>query len=201
VGAVALAVPADAARLLAGGGLALLPTDTVYGIACAAADVDACGRLYALKQRPATQATAVVLGSVAALLELLPEMGSHAAAACRTLLPGPYTLIVPNPGLRLAHLCGDAPERIGLRVPLLDASIAELADGSAGLLMTSANLRGGPDPSRLDQVPEQLRAAAAFEVDAGTLVGVPSSVIDVTGPEPRVLREGPGLEHALELLR
>jgi tRNA A37 threonylcarbamoyladenosine synthetase subunit TsaC/SUA5/YrdC len=50
-------------------------------------------------------------------------------------------------------------------------------------------------------VPEQLRAAAAFEVDAGTLVGVPSSVIDVTGPEPRVLREGPGLERALELLR
>ena len=58
MGAVAVAVPADAARLLAGGGLALLPTDTVYGIACAAADVDACERLYALKQRSAAQATA-----------------------------------------------------------------------------------------------------------------------------------------------
>ncbi len=110
----------------------------------------------------ATQATAAVLGSVPALLELLPEMGSHAAAVCRALLPGPYTLIVPNPAGRLAHLCGDAPERIGLRVPLLDPGVADLADGAGGLLMTSANLRGGPDPSRLDQVPEQLRAAAAL---------------------------------------
>jgi L-threonylcarbamoyladenylate synthase len=194
-------VPPDAGRLLAGGGLALLPTDTVYGIACAAADVDACARLYALKQRPATQATAAVLGSVPALLDLLSEMGAHAAAACRALLPGPYTLIVPNPDGRLAHLCGDAPQRIGLRVPLLDPGVAELADGAGGLLMTSANLRGGSDPARLDQVPEQLRAAAAFEVDGGRLDGVPSSVIDVTGPEPRVLRDGPGLERALELLR
>ena len=81
MGAVAVTVPADAARLLAGGGLALLPTDTVYGIACAAADVDACRRLYALKQRPATQATAAVLGSRARrCCELLPEMGAHAAA-------------------------------------------------------------------------------------------------------------------------
>ena len=129
MGAVAVTVPADAARLLAGGGLALLPTDTVYGIACAAADVAACRRLYALKQRPATQATAAVLGSVPALLALLPEMSSRASAACRVLLPGPYTLIVSNPAGRLAHLCGDAPERIGLRVPLLDPGVADLADG------------------------------------------------------------------------
>jgi L-threonylcarbamoyladenylate synthase len=201
VGAVAVIVPADAARLLAGGGLALLPTDTVYGIACAAADVDACERLYALKRRPPTQATAAVLGSVPALLELLPEMGAHAAAACRALLPGPYTLIVPNPAGRLAHLCGDVPERIGLRVPVLDPGVAGLADGAGGLLMTSANLRGGLDPSRIAQVPDRLRAAAAFEVDGGPLGGVPSSVIDITGPELRVLREGPGLERALELLR
>ena len=83
MGAVAVIVPPDAAQLLAGGGLALLPTDTVYGIACAAADVDACARLYALKQRPATQATAAVWGSVPALLERLPEMGARATAACR----------------------------------------------------------------------------------------------------------------------
>jgi L-threonylcarbamoyladenylate synthase len=201
VGVVAVALPADASRLLAGGGLALLPTDTVYGIACAATDVDACARLYALKQRPATQATAAVLGSLPALLELLPEMDPRATAACRALLPGPYTLIVPNPDGRLAHLCGDAPQRIGLRVPLLDPDVAGLADGAGGLLMTSANLRGRPDPSRLDQVPAPLREAAAFEVDGGPLDGVPSTVIDVTGREPHVLREGPGLERALELLR
>ena len=126
VGAVAVTVPPDAARLLAGGGLALLPTDTVYGIACAAADVDACARLYALKQRPATQATAAVLGSLPALLELLPEMGAGAAAACRVLLPGPYTLDraqpgrTPGPPLRRrarAHRPARAAARPGRRRP------------------------------------------------------------------------------------
>ena len=58
MGAVAVGVPADAARLLAGGGLALLPTDTVYGIACAAADVDACQRMHAPKPRPVSQVQA-----------------------------------------------------------------------------------------------------------------------------------------------
>jgi tRNA A37 threonylcarbamoyladenosine synthetase subunit TsaC/SUA5/YrdC len=86
-------------------------------------------------------------------------------------------------------------------VPVLDSGVADLADEAGGLLMTSANLRGGPDPSLLGQVPKQLREAAAFEVDGGQLDGVPSTVIDVTGPQPRVLRDGPGLERALELLR
>ena len=114
-------VPADAAGLLAGGGLALLPTDTVYGIACAAVDVDACGRLYALKQRPASQATAVSAGLAAGAAGAAAGDGrARRRAPAGALLPGPYTLIVPNPAGRLPHLCGDAPERIGLRVPLLD---------------------------------------------------------------------------------
>jgi L-threonylcarbamoyladenylate synthase len=199
---VALNVPPQAAARLRSGELAVLPTDTVYGIACAAADVDACARLYALKARPLSQATAVMSGSVAGLTDaLLPELEGCAAAACRSLLPGPLTLIVLNPARRFPHLCGDTPERIGVRVPALDAAVAALADEVGGILITSANERGGPDPATLEEVPRSLREAAGFEVDGGILGGVPSSVIDITGEEPRVLRAGPGLERALELLR
>jgi L-threonylcarbamoyladenylate synthase len=195
------AVPGDAADVLSGGGLAVLPTDTVYGIACAAADADACRRIYALKARPPAQATAVMLGSVDCLLARLPGMGETAAAACRALLPGPYTLVVPNPAGEFAYLCGDAADRIGVRVPVLDPVVAHLADACGGIAITSANERGGPDPARLDDVPSSLRSAAAFEVDGGPLHGVASTVIDVAGDRPLVLREGPGLARALELLR
>jgi tRNA A37 threonylcarbamoyladenosine synthetase subunit TsaC/SUA5/YrdC len=88
-----------------------------------------------------------------------------------------------------------------VRVPVLHAAVASLADEVGGILITSANQRGGPDPATLEEVPHSLRSAAGFEVDGGILGGVPSSVIDITSDEPRVLRPGPGLEQALRLLR
>src|SRR5262249_27351792 len=151
--------------------------------------------------RPPGQATAVMLGSVDALLACVAGVGEAAEAACRALLPGPYTLVVPNPAAAFAHLCGETPDRIGVRVPDLDPAVARLADARRGTAITSANERGDPDPARLDDVPESLRSAAAFAVDAGGLHGVPSTVIDIAGERPQVLREGPGLVRALEVLR
>lgn len=194
---MAVTVPPAAAEQLLGGALAILPTDTVYGIAAGAGREDACARLYALKERPQSQATAVMLGSVAGLLATFPELDDRTAAVCRRLLPGAVTLIVANPARRFAHACGERPDAIGVRVPDLDPAVAELADAVGGLVITSANLRGGPDPATAAEVPRELRDAAAFVVDAGTLPGRPSSVIDVTGERPEVLREGPDLASAL----
>jgi L-threonylcarbamoyladenylate synthase len=174
-------------QLLRDGALAVVPTDTVYGIGCAAGLPDACARLYEVKERPAEQPTAVVFGSVAALTAAL---GAGLDARGAELLPGPVTLIVPNPGGRFAHLCGSTPDRIGVRVPELLADVAALADAVGGLALTSANRRGEPPPGRLSDVPEELRAAAAVVVDGGPLPGIASTVVDITGPEPVVLRPG-----------
>ena len=188
----------DAADRLRAGGLAVLPTDTVYGIACAAGLPGACAELYALKERPAGQPTAIMAGSVDGLLGLLPELTARTAELCRAVLPGPVTLVVENPARRFPHLCGDAPDRIGMRVPLLDAGVAALADAVGGMLITSANLRGGPAPGRLADVPRELTDRVAVVVDGGELPGTASSVIDVTGDEPVVLRDGPGVDRVLE---
>jgi L-threonylcarbamoyladenylate synthase len=171
--------------LLRAGALAVLPTDTVYGIGCAAGLPDACARLYRLKERPADQPTAVVFGSVAAAVEAV------GAALPSDLLPGPVTLIVPNPGGRFAYLCGPTSERIGIRVPELAPAVASLADAVGGLALTSANRRGEAAPGRLSDVPPELVAAAGVVVDGGTLPGLASTVIDLTGSEPVVLRPGP----------
>jgi L-threonylcarbamoyladenylate synthase len=200
VGELALAVASDAERRLRDGQLALLPTDTVYGVAAAAELPEACERLYRLKQRPLDQPTAIMLGSVEGLERTLPELTGRSAEICRQLLPGAVTLIVPNPGERFAHLCGGTPDRIGVRVPHLDTAVAALADAVGGLMITSANERGGPDPARLDQVPPAIRSAAGFEVDGGLLPGVPSTVIDVTEREPRVIRGGAAAEATLAAL-
>jgi L-threonylcarbamoyladenylate synthase len=194
--------PDGPAHLLRAGALAILPTDTVYGIACAAELEDACRRLFALKQRPASQPTAVMLGSLSGLLDgLLPELPAHQRSLVGRVLPGAVTLIVANPARRLPHLCGETPERIGVRVPALDPAVAELADAVGGLLITSANERGQDAPARLVDVPARLRTACRIVVDGGELPGLASCVIDVTGPEPVLLRDGPEAAAVLALLR
>ena len=186
---------------LRGGALAILPTDTVYGIGCAAGERDACARLYACKARPPDQPTALVLGSVDGLLRALPELSDGQAARYRRVLPGAVTLVVPNPARRFAHLCGTTPARIGVRVPMLVAAVAALTDAVGGVALTSANLRGEEPPARLADVPDDLRRLCTVEIDGGELGGTPSSVIDVTGAEPAVLRRGPDADSLVALLR
>ena len=172
------------------GELAVIPTDTVYGLAANAEDPRAAEALYAAKGREARQPTAVLFASLAELLARVPELPAPGAAVARALLPGPLTLVVPNPGLRFRWLNQERPEALGVRVPDVAGPGKEVLDALGALVATSANLPGGRDPRILADVPHELVAAAAATVDGGGLGGAPSTVVDLTGPEPTILREG-----------
>jgi L-threonylcarbamoyladenylate synthase len=186
----AAAVEAAVAALRAGA-VVVIPTDTVYGLAATPAQ-EPVRRLYSLKGREATVPTAIVAASVEHLLELLPELRGRSESIARELLPGPYTLVLPNRARRFPWLCGRDQEAIGVRVPQVEGPARRLLQGARAVAATSANAPGGPDPRRLEDVPEQLRTGAAAVVDVGELPGTASTVIDFTLPEPRVLREGAG---------
>jgi L-threonylcarbamoyladenylate synthase len=124
------------------------------------------------------------------LLECVPELRGRAASLARLLLPGPVTLILPNPARRFRWLTGTNPEAIGVRVPDFDGPGAEVLERMGAVVATSANHPGGRDPKRLDEVPDDIRAGAAALVDGGELPGSPSTVIDLTGEKPRILRDG-----------
>jgi L-threonylcarbamoyladenylate synthase len=170
----------------------ILPTDTVYGL-CAAPE--RAPLLSLLKGRPNWMPLALVCADVERLLELVPEAREHT-----TLLPGPFTLILPNPAGRFPALGGE--QTIGVRVPALGGMTGEILDQVGAVAATSANRYGGPDPRRLEDVPVEIREACAVALDGGELPGVPSTVVDLTGPEPRVVREGavPAAE-TIDLLR
>jgi L-threonylcarbamoyladenylate synthase len=176
----------------------ILPADTVYGLCTTPYSAAPVERLYRLKGRPEMQPTAILASDVDMLFECVPELRGRAGLLVRALLPGPYTLVLPNPARRFRWLTGDRPEAIGVRVPELAGDAAAVIAQVGAVVATSANLRGGPEPRRLEDVPRELREAAAAVIDAGELPGTPSTVIDFTGPEPRVLREGAGsVEEAL----
>ncbi len=174
------------------GSLAVLPTDTVYGLVCAAACRTAARELYRLKGRDEIQPTALLAPGVEVLLESLPGLDERAIAGVRGLLPGPFTLVVSNPGRHYSWLSSARPEVIGVRVPTLPEAAAEIVERVGMIVATSANLPGGVDPRRLDEVPDEILAGVAFAVDAGALPGTPSTVIDLSGVTPVVLRTGAG---------
>ena len=180
---------ADAVAAVRAGGLVVLPTDTVYGLACSPYREAPVRRLSERKGRTPAQPIALLATSVDELLGCVPELRGRSAVIARGLLPGPYTLVLPNPARRFPWLAGDRPEAIGVRVPALAGVARDLLDAVGALAATSANLHGGPDPRRLEDVPAELLRDTAV-LDGGELPGTPSTVLDLTGAEPRVLREG-----------
>ena len=179
-----------AVEALRAGKPVVLPTDTVYGL-CSTPYREAPVRaLYRLKGRPEAQPVALVAADLDLLFECVPELRGRAGTIARALLPGPYTLVLPNPARRFRWLCGSTPEAIGVRVPELPAEARAVLDRVGAVAATSANLAGGADPRRLDDVPEEIRSRCGALVDGGELPGVASTVLDFTSAEPRVVREG-----------
>ncbi len=181
---------ADAVSAIRAGKPVVLPTDTVYGL-CATPYREAPVRaLYRLKGRPESEPIALVAADLELLFECIPELRGRAGTIARALLPGPYTLVLPNPGRRFRWLNSTRPEAIGVRVPDLPEAARNVLSAVGAIAATSANRTGGADPARLEDVPEEIRSACAAVVDGGELPGTPSTVIDFTGPEPRLVREG-----------
>jgi L-threonylcarbamoyladenylate synthase len=179
-----------AVAALRAGQLVVLPTDTVYGLCADAYRERHCLRLYGAKRRPESMPVQLLAADLDAILDAVPEARGRGAVVARALLPGPYTLILPNPARRFRWLSGTRPETIGIRVPVLPAAALAVVQRLGAVAATSANLHGEPDPARLDDVPRELLDACGAVVDAGELPGAPSTVVDLTGPEPKVLREG-----------
>lgn len=174
--------PADVAAFeecISDGGVAVFPTDTLYGIGCRPGDEAAIERVYRLKGRPADKPSAIMYFS----LDALPPVGPRTRSALERLLPGPVLVVLPG--------------QVGVRVPRIDA----MAGVRVPVLQTSANLSGGPDPRRLSDVPQSIRDGADLVLDGGELPGTPSTVVDLTDYEDagewKVLREGALTPHAL----
>jgi L-threonylcarbamoyladenylate synthase len=184
-------------RCVGVGGVALFPADTVYGLACDPDNRFAVQRLYLLKRRPLDKPSAVMFFDLELAFAALPELGERTRATMRTLLPGPLTLLLPNPAGRFPLACGDDLSTLGVRVPRLPL----LAGVSWPVLQSSANRAGGADPRRIEDVPELIRAACDLVIDGGELPGTPSTVIDLRRHEDagewRTVREGAVAEEEL----
>ena len=180
----------EAIRELLAGAIVAIPTDTVYGLAVAMDAPDGIERLFEAKRRPAERAIAVLLADAdqAAAVATLTPIGRRLAEA---FWPGGLTLVLPR---RLDRPLPEALTAgrltIGVRVPDHPAPRA-LAAALGPLPTTSANVSGEPEAADAAEIERLFGDAVALILDGGPAPGGPAStVVDASGPEPRVLREG-----------
>ena len=176
-------------RTVAAGGVAVFPSDGVYGLACDPLDAAAIGRVHELKGRDDGKPAAVMYFSPLAMRELLAELGPRTAAAVSALLPGPATLIVANPAHRYPLACREDVERLGVRL-----LAGPLAGAMCPLFQTSANISGKPATGRFEDIAGSILEGVDLAIDGGELTGLPSTVVDIATIEAdggwEILRQG-----------
>jgi len=190
---------AQALEILRSGGLIACPTDTVYGVGALAFDSKAVESIYASKDRPVEKAVPVLISDADALEEVGINIPDAARKLAAHFWPGPLTILVPQRA--------DLPESVsatstvGVRVP--DHAVARALLRAAGpMAVTSANISGGQNPVTAREVYEQLGGRIDLIIDGGkTPGGIPSTLVDCTGQEIEILRQGPlSLEEILSAL-
>jgi L-threonylcarbamoyladenylate synthase len=189
---------ADAAACLRRGGLVAFPTETVYGLGVAALDAAAVRRLFAAKGRPADDPLIVHVASLDALAALVAARPPAVDALAARFWPGPLTLV-----LRRSPLVPDEVtaglDTVAVRVPAHPVARALLAAAGIPVAAPSANLFSRPSPTQASHVLEDLDGRIDLVLDGGrTQVGVESTVLDLSGDVPEVLRPG---AVTLEMLR
>ena len=176
-------------RCVTGGGVAIFPADTLYGLGCDPLNPTAVERIQEIKGRDERKPSAVMYFSPLAMRELVSGIGPRAQEAVGALLPGPVTLVLDNPERRYPLASREDPERLGVR--LIEGP---LAGTMTPIFQTSANLSGAAPPTRFDQLEDEVIAGADVAIDGGELIGAPSTVVDLSeidrGGEWTVLREG-----------
>jgi tRNA threonylcarbamoyl adenosine modification protein (Sua5/YciO/YrdC/YwlC family) len=192
----------EAARALASGGLVVLPTDTVYGLGADPGRTQAIDRIFQIKARPSDQALPVLVANVEQAACIVSNLGLVAERLMAAFWPGPLTLVLPaNPTARLQSRPSgsdyhSAPT-VAIRQPDHQWTI-ELLQRTGPLAVTSANRSGQPPSLTVSEARQSFGSAVAVYLDAGpSRGGTASTVVDLTGSQPRLLREGPIGRHGI----
>lgn len=179
-----------AAKAIRRGGLVVMPTETVYGLAADATDPEAIARVFALKGRPSDNPLIVHIGSTATLDGIVTDVPDDAWTLVNRFWPGPLTLVLPR-GPRIPDMVSAGLPSVAVRMPNHPVALALLAESERPLAAPSANRFMALSPTRAEDVAPEIRAGVHAVLDGGPCgIGIESTVLDLTGRIPRLLRPG-----------
>lgn len=180
----------EAAKLLAAGKVVAFPTETVYGLGADASNPEAVRRIFEIKGRPADHPVIVHLSHPDQLSEWAAEIPDEAYQLAERFWPGPLTIIL-NRNKRVPDEVTGGQDTVGLRIPAHPVALALLRKFGGGVAAPSANRFGRISPTTAQHVLEDLGEELEMIVDAGPcLIGLESAIVNLSGPEPMLLRPG-----------
>jgi L-threonylcarbamoyladenylate synthase len=180
----------EAAKWILAGGIVAVPTDTLYGLAADPCSADAVARVFAVKGRAAEQALPLIAADATQVAAHLGWLPPRAQALAERFWPGPLTLLLPAPR-GLARGVTGGTGKIGVRVPRHHVAREICRACGRPVTATSANVSGEPAAAEPDEVERTLGARIDLLIDTGpTPGGAASTIVDVTGAEPVLVRAG-----------
>ena len=185
----------EAAAVIASGGIAAFPTETVYGLGADAFNPAAVAKVYAAKGRPGDNPLILHVASKDAFMQLTEKQPAYALALIDAFWPGPLTIVAKKKAYLPEWVGGHpngAASTIGVRMPSHPLALAVINESGCVIAAPSANLAGTPSPTRAEHVAKDFKSGEVdFILDGGAVPGgLESTVVDVTGPEPVILRPG-----------
>ncbi len=189
---------AEGIAILKNGGVIAFPTDTVYCLAARYNSVAALERIYEIKHRPRTMALPVMVASREQIKDVVEKIPSMALPFIEKYMPGAITLIMPK-GESVHDIITGGKETVAVRIPMHRMTIDLIEGAAAPLVGTSANISGEPSNITAANVFRQIGDEVDLVIDDGKCpVGIVSTIIDVTGDVPVILREGAVSRRELE---
>ncbi len=175
--------------ILKSGGLVAFPTDTVYGLGASSGISRAVERVYKVKQRPENLALPLLLAEPSQISEVASYVSPVAWLLIRKFLPGALTIVLPS-SKSVSRIITGGAKTIAVRIPAHPLAIALIQGVGMPIIGTSANLSGWPSALTADEVRSQFGDKIDLVIDGGRCLGRESTIVDVTGKVPSVLREG-----------
>ena len=181
---------AKAGEIVANGGLVAFPTETVYGLGADAFDPEAVENIYVVKGRPADNPSIVHISTREQMKLLTPEITPMMKRVMDAFWPGPVTMICPKT-YEVPHVTMGGLESVGIRMPSNEAARALIDAAGCPIAAPSANLSGKPSPTSAEHVKDDFDGKIGAIIDGGPCkIGIESTVIDLTGDVPMILRPG-----------
>ncbi len=179
-----------AIKILRAGGLVAIPTETVYGLGADARNKAAVQKIFLAKQRPADHPVIVHLADVSQLSDWAVDISPDARLLAKAFWPGPLTLILKK-AAHVEDIITGGQDTVGLRIPNHPVALAVLKEYGGGIAAPSANRFGRISPTTAEAVREELGNAVDWVLEGGQCdVGVESTIVDLSGDVPAVLRPG-----------
>ncbi len=181
-----------AGEILASGGIIIYPTDTVYGLGCSIGSREAIEKIYLIKRMRPDKPFSFLCSDLTHISEYA-HVSNAAFKTMKHLIPGPYTFILPAAKMQgLPKILVSRRKTVGIRVP--DSKVAHELIKAAGhpILSTSVTTEDGEMLNDPEQIADHFRNQVDMILDAGPLASEPSTVLDLTGEAPVVVRAGAG---------